>query len=448
MKLTGKILTRLLFFLGTSGLLFVMGGEISQGQMTSPTLPSQPLPPNPLEIQEPDPLFPQIPVNPENLTPQEREKILEILKQLDLQALELLQKGDSLNAFVLWNRQLRLSRALGISSEIQVLNRVGQVAWEQNQRTQIEWIRQRLQEILTQELERTPLDLKTLENLGLTFQQVRAQSDAISVYQTIIQDSRKQADLLREGEALRTLGKINIEWLRYGKAAAVYEELLQLIQSHREFFNEAFSQYQLQQATNNPPPKSGQENPSISPPLIAPPNEEETLKNLAYAHEQSRNYLASISTYEKLIALYTNQQKLDLIPRLQMLIASNYESLGQNNLASQYYQEAYALSMTVQQFSQATDALEKLANLYLNQKQWESSLKIYQMQLNVNRQSYNTYGMMMSYDKIGQVYVQLKQEQDALMAFQNGLRLANQLGYGQEVFEKKIDKINRRLRKN
>lgn len=430
----------------TSSTLFCLsqrGGVLAESQKED--LPPSTLSPNTLEIQTSEPIIPNLPENPENLTPLQREQVKETLEKLDLEALGYSQLGNPLKAFQLWHQEWMLSRYLGTVTEIQTLSRIAQISWEQGQKIEVQLIRQRLETILTESLAKNPVNLEHLQLLASAFQQTRSKADAVMVYQKIIELAHEKEDILTKGKALKSLGNIHLKWLSYEKAAVVYEDLARLIQENREAFLTAYLEFQSPPTTPAPSGNSAI-TPTNTPTPEAPPTEEETLKNLVYVYDQSGKSLQAIASLEKLIAFYTNLQNLKPIPTLKSAIASHYQSLGKRNLASQYYQESYTLAIGIQQFAIASEALEKLANLYSSQKQWEAALKIYQMQLTINQQSYNLYGTMSSYDKIGQMYVQMKQDKKALNAFQEALQIANQLGHGQEIFTQKIAKINRRLK--
>lgn len=56
--------------------------------------------------------------------------------------------------------------------------------------------------------------------------------------------------------------------------------------------------------------------------------------------------------------------------------------------------------------------------------------------------SYNYYGLMRVYDKIGEIYLERKQYQPALEAFQQGFILARSLNYKQDHFLSQIQRVN------
>lgn len=396
--------------------------------------------PNPLEITTPDPLLPNPPTQGESLSPEQSLELATALDQLNLEALALLQAGDAVKALETWNRELRLRRYLGPLAEMAALGQVGKVMLDNGQRVEVQFITQRLLVLQKELMSQESVDLEQLQALGLALQQVQAKGPSVEVYQKIIESARSRQDVIGEAETLRTIAKIHLKWLNYEKAAAVYEELADLIQEHRDLFL-------VNAAAPNPTPARGSSTASTDqtqPVPEAPPTEEESLKQLAYIYTQARKPLQAIAVREKLIALYLNQQNIRAVPPLKMAIAAAYEALEQRNLASQYYQEAYNLAVADQQYAQASDALEKLAMLYRSQKQWEAAIKIYQMDLVIQEQAYNLYGLMNAYDQMGDVYKELKDDRRALEAFLKGLEVARKLNHREEYFAKKIQKLNNR----
>ncbi|MEG4082074.1 tetratricopeptide repeat protein [Microcoleus sp. POL10_C6] len=411
--------------------LWLCAGSIASAQTNSPGLDQ--FSPNPLEITTPDPLTPAN----ESLSSTQRDELTAALEELNLEAAAKLQAGDGAGAFEIWFRELRLRRYLGPAAEIAALSRVGSVAWSNGKNLELQLITKRLQAIQKQVKSQVPLNTELLPVFAAAFQQVRAKGPTVEVYQEILENARQNQDILAQGQILKAIGLIHINWLSYDKAAPVYEELATLIQENRDLFaaNSAV-QSSAVVAGNGAPPQP-----------VTPPTEVETLRQLAYVYQQSKQPLKAIAAREKLASVYLNLQNPSAIPPLKIAIASDYQTIGQINLAAQYYQEAYNLAVPIQQYAQASEALDKLALLYRSQKQWEQTLRIYQMQLLLEERAYNFYGLMNTYDKIGQVYQEMKAYDKALESYQKGLEVAKKLGHRQEYFAKKIQKVNKQLQK-
>lgn len=410
---------------------WLCASSIASAQTTPPGLDQ--FSPNPLEITTPDPLTP----TNEPLSSTQRDELSVALDGLNLEALAKLQAGDGVGAFDIWFRELRLRRYLGPAVEIAALSRVGSVAWSNSKTIELQFITQRLQVIQKQVKSQVPVDIDLLRVLAAAFQQVRAKGPTIEVYQQILDNARQQQDILAEGQTLKAMGLIHINWLSYEKAAAVYEELASLIQENRALFA-------ANSVVSTPPVVAGN---GASPVAVTPPTEVDSLRQLAYVYHQSKQHLKAIAAREKLVSVYMNLQNPNAVPPLKIAIAADYETLGQINLAAQYYQEAYNLAVPIQQYGNASEALEKLALLYRSQKQWEPTLRIYQMQLLLEERAYNLYGLMNAYDNLGQVYQEMKTYNKALEAYQKALDVAKRLGHRQEYFDKKILKVNKQLQR-
>lgn len=388
-------------------------------------LPNQ-FTPNPLLQSEPDPMLPEAPESG-ILRDDVREELAAELDKLNAEATTLLAGGDMLTAFETWNRELRLRRYLGTGEELAALQRVAAIAWDINQRLQIRWITQRLEEILLEIESEETVNLELLQRLGLTFQQVRAQERSLEVYEQILDIAQEQENAELEEQTLATVAQIHLNWLDYENAAFAYEKLLD---------------FQLEKSLNFDSETEIQ----IPPATTAIPTQLQSLRQLAFIYDRSGQALKAITAKERLASLYRQEQNLEPVPDIQIEIASDYQELGNFNLASQYYQEAYTLAQSIQQFYSASEALEKLAALYLSQDRKEAALEIYQVQLLMDREFYNVYGMMNTYDRMGQIYSQLEDDLRAKNSFERGLQLARQLGgYREDYFLGKLDKINRRF---
>jgi len=411
--------------------LWLCAGSIASAQTNPPALDQ--FSPNPLEITTPDPLAPAN----ESLSSTQRDELTAALEELNLEAATKLQAGDGAGAIEIWFRELRLRRYLGPAAEIAALSRVGSVAWSNGKNLELQLITKRLQAIQKEVKSQVPLNTELLPAFAAAFQQVRAKGPTVEVYQEILENARQNQDILAQGQILKAIGLIHINWLSYDKAAPVYEELATLIQENRDLFaaNSAV-QTSAVVAGNGAPPQP-----------VTPPTEVDTLRQLAYVYQQSKQPLKAIAAREKLASVYLNLQTPSAIPPLKIAIASDYQTIGQINLAAQYYQEAYNLAVPIQQYAQASEALDKLALLYRAQKQWEPTLRIYQMQLLLEERAYNFYGLMNTYDNIGQVYQEMKAYDKALESYQKGLDVAKRLGHRQEYFAKKIQKINKQLQR-
>ncbi len=392
--------------------------------------------PNPLESTEPDPLLPNPPTLGELLSPTQQEKLAPALEQLNTDATNLLQQGNFLDAFNLWTRELRLQRYFGFLAEVSALQRVGLVAWENGERLYLQFLVERLNNILQEVKTPESVDVELLQVLGSAFKDVRVKESAIDVYQTLLNYARQQEDLLAQEQALNEIGQVYLNWLDYPPAATAYEELLQTQQQIKLLRD---------QGILPPPPPPAKSQDQTGSETINQPSEVESLQQLAFIYEQLQNPLKAIAAKEQLVGYYFSQQNLLPIPSLKLAIGLDFEKLGQLQQASLNYQEAYGLATSIQQFANASEALGKLAQLYRTQQQNKTALELYQAQLLINQQSYNFYGMMNSYDNMGQIYFEDKAYQRALSAFQKGLEVAQRLKYREDYFLEKIKIVNRQI---
>lgn len=67
--------------------------------------------------------------------------------------------------------------------------------------------------------------------------------------------------------------------------------------------------------------------------------------------------------------------------------------------------------------------------------------------MQADEQAVNVYGMMNTYDQIGQINLKRGNYSEALKAFQNGLELAQQLQYQEDYFSQQIALVDKQISK-
>jgi len=373
--------------------------------------PLEEFPVNPLEIQTIDPLLPHS-VDKQPLTPIERQKLEIDLDDLNQKAAAKLAIGDKLEAFTIWNRELRLRRVLGSLPEVNALSRVGMMAWRTNTTLEVQLITQRLQKIQQQVLLQKTTDLNLLQSLGAAYQQVRSPKDALIVYNQILTAVRSQGNATAEAETLLAMAQVHLSWFDYPQAAATYEQLLTLATAKGDRVSEV-----------------------------------SYLQELAFIYEQAKQPEESVKVRSRLAEYYTNSKNQTEIPGLKLAIGSNYESLAKTDptlvqSAFKSYQEAYQTAWGMQQYARAADALRSLIALYRQQGQRDEAINTSQILIQAEVQATDTYGLMNTYDQLGQMHVEKNEYPQALEAFQRGLELAQQLNYQQSYFTEQIQKVS------
>ncbi len=362
--------------------------------------------PNPLLQEIADPLLPQ-PPRPLNVA--ERTQLVAALAVMDAEANALLAAGNAPAAFELWNRVLRLHRALGSLEEVQALGRIGEIAWRETETTQVRWIAERLQAL--QEQATSSQNTALLAAIGQAYLQLRDQKLALGVYTPLLAESRQQRNFAQEQTTLLTIARLYLNWLDYANAANAYQELITSVRSY--------------------PPTTP--NPELTPIAL--------LQQLAYIYQQDRQFQAAIPVLQELITTAQAQQRLEPIPGWLVELADSHQAIAQLEAAALRYQDAYTLAIAQQQFARASDALNKLALLYQSQNQPDAALQVYQVLLDVGQRSYDYYGMMNTYDQIGQIQLNLRAYSQAIGAFQQGLALAQQLRFREEYFHQRLQSI-------
>ena len=294
------------------------------------------VPPNPLDEETPDPLFPD---RTRRLGELGREELRSTLDALSVEANQLLVQKKADDAFKLWFRELRLRRILGDREEIFALARIGEIAWQNNRTRDLRDITERLQKIqiniapptnptnpnptnptnppptdslpTSESILTTPSESRAELNeyLALAYQVVRSPQLALSIYEPRLQQLRDaQASLennpLEGFKTLNSIGLIHLDWFRYEKASRTYSELLQLARLTNDRSLEAL--YLIQ---------------------------------LTYIAEQRRTYKDAIAFLEALLKLYATQPEIQ--PALYLRLAENQDADRAFEPAETHYRRAF-----------------------------------------------------------------------------------------------------------
>ncbi len=385
---------------------------------------------NPLEIQEADPL---IPTRDRPLSPLERRDLIAALDALNLQATALHKAGEREQAYDIWFRELRLRRFLGLVPELQALGRVGSIVWGDSRVSEVRWIAERLDTVLTQ-AQTLPLRKPTtpdavlangkppvslpgttvtqenriavLEALGAAYQQIRFPQRAVAAYELILADASERGDAEKIEQTQITLAQLYLGWFKYPEATAIYQALLATAQNREDVRSQI-----------------------------------RYLTTLAYIHEQAKQPDQAIPYQVQLVELYQKLKQAEPLPLLYIRLGDNYQLANRFDLAEQSYQTAYKLAQPQLQFGNASEALQKLGALYRANDRLDAALRVYTFLLDVEQLAYNAYGTMNAYDQLGQIYLLKQENPQALAAFQRGLQVARQLSYREDYFLTQIQKL-------
>lgn len=358
---------------------------------------------NPLLVDFKDELLPTI---NRDLTGLEIKKIQAKINDLDTLALEESQAGNDDIAFALWYRSINLSRALGTKEEILMITKVGKIAWDKSRNEDINFLNERL---LKLELEHTKDNNINPEYLPLfidAYEAIHNLDRSIAINQQNLKISRENNDISSIKIALEKLGRFYLAKFDYFRAEPIYQELLNIARLEVDYLAEGVYLRQLAE---------------ISGQIVNPENA------IKYKQELAKIYLEN-----------ENLLKLSLI---KISIGDDYKSLKKPDESAQSYQEAFSLAWSLQKYSIAGDALQKLANLYQEYEQLDSALQIYQELIKLQQLSYNHYGLMKSYESMGIIYKQKEDYSSALKSYEKALGLARSLSHQENHFLTKIGEL-------
>ncbi|MEM7760034.1 MAG: tetratricopeptide repeat protein, partial [Cyanobacteria bacterium P01_A01_bin.40] len=351
---------------------------------------NQPANPNPLaaEINLSDPVIPAG-YGQRELSPFETYRIEKTIAELDQSAKAELAQGNQDRAFELWYRQLKLVRALNQETEIEALGTIGGIAWQENRGLEVRNIAERLIALEAEVSTTKGLSLNLLRQFSDAYQQVRYLGRAIQIQTKITQASRRQDNynLAVERANFEVLGELYLAKFDYRNAAKIYQSLLSLTDS---------PQAELPTETKR----------------------EQYLKTLISIYDRTAQTNQAIATKKRLAEHYSATKQSTQIPELEIEIARDYETLNQLPQAVAAYNQTWKMASQTQQLAIADLALTRLGELHQEAEQIDLAIAAYSNLIRIQQQSYNYYGLINTYDILGQIYLESNQKAKAQESFQ------------------------------
>ena len=110
-------------------------------------------------------------------------------------------------------------------------------------------------------------------------------------------------------------------------------------------------------------------------------------------------------------------------------------------MAVPQYQAAYRQALSQNQTVEAEAVVAELTELYGRANRWQEVRYLYEQQILVNRLSYNAYGIMTTFARLGEWHEDRGDIAGAIAAYQEGLILAHHLGHRQGDFTWRIQRL-------
>lgn len=358
------------------------------------------------EFTEPrDPLLPEVPIL-RPLSPLEKLELAAALDELAAEAEQLFLAGEIELAFQTWIREVRLRRILGYEEEIAAMQRVGLRAWENSRAQETQLLTLRLREMQTELLSQEPLNIELLEAVAATFEVLRDVDSAIEVYETLVVRAAQAGDRAERLRLLENLASLRENWFRFEAAAATYQTLLT---SLSDGGNDARRVAYLQGIIRN--------------------------------YEAAGDLRSAIDYQRRLVRQYEQMAQPRPIPMVTLALARNHRALNNLSQAQSFYSTTYSAALALGQTDVASEALQDLAEIYLAQDKTEDVLYLYQQRLAVERLSYNGYGLMQTFGKLGEFYEAEGDPEAAIAAYKEALILAKHLDHRDAFFELRLQQL-------
>jgi tetratricopeptide (TPR) repeat protein len=375
---------------------------------------------NPLNDEPLDPLLPETPIR-RPLSPLEQYQLEQDLDELALVA-EAIAAGDALpedapidlgpgeelpDPNAIWMREVRLRRLLEVEKELQAIQRVAQWMRDRNSTQELQLLAARLREIQQGLDPSISTDRTRLIELAEIYAILGEVEDAAVIRRALANQALVVGDEEEFQNQLEILADLQAAWFYFDDAAATYGELLALAQ--------------LEPSRNN---------------------ETQYLQAQIYNLEQAQEFAAALAAQQQLLAIYNGAAIFwPRVPALQHDIAENYRIQGNLSEASRYFRSAYANALAQTQLNLAAEAIRSLSSIYLSLERWEDVRYLYEQLILVERRANNAFGLMETYDSLGQLYEQLEQPTDALAAYREGLVMARALDHRVGYFEAQVDRL-------
>ncbi|MBT9313250.1 tetratricopeptide repeat protein [Leptothoe kymatousa] len=391
---------RIFGFLGT--LVLAIAGTLSlpaYAQRIDPVLLDAFLT-DPLVAEPKDPLVPDTTVE-RTLSPLELYEIELELFQMDAQAQQLLLDGQSDEAFALWIREVQLRRLFGVEAELEALERIGQQAWNGQRDQEIRLMAARVKRIWL--AEKAIASLERVETLARIAQILRMRDTSTEIYQQLI--AMTAAEDQHAWQVV--LADHYLQWFDFANAAQLYTTLAERAKTQGNTLERT-----------------------------------EYLKHLIYSHQEAKQYAQALPAQAELLSLYRTTGQSDREPPLEIDMARNFRAMGVYSKAVDYYQLAYATAQKLELYGHVSTVLKDLGDLYAEQGLTNEALSIYNLLVRAEQQAYNQFGILEAYDRLGQLYLNIGDTENALIAFRAGVAFSESLQYREAYFRGEVAKLS------
>lgn len=356
---------------------------------------------DPLVAEPKDPLLPTLVVD-RPLSPLELYNLELELFRLDAQARGLLLIDQPSPAFELWIREVQLRRVFGLDAELEALGRIGQQAWNSQRSQEIRLMAVRFQRIW--EAEKMTATLERVETMAAIAQTLRMRDVSTEIYQQLIEMTAADADVQQSWVV--TLAGHYLQWFDFDSAAQLYTQLVESADVQSNTLEH--TQY---------------------------------LQDLIYSYQQAKNYSQALPIQNELLRIYRTTGQNDREPPLEIDIARNFRAIGGYPQALEYYNLAYVTAQSLQLYGHVSTVLRDLGDLYAEQGLINEALTMYNLLVRAEQQAYNQHGILHAYDRLGQLYLNIGDRENALIAFRAGVAFSESLKHREAYFRGEVAKL-------
>ena len=357
---------------------------------------------DPLEADPRDPLLPTTVVD-RPLSPLELYNLELELFRLDEQARALLLTEQPNEAFALWMQEVQLRRVFGLEAELEALTRIAQQAWNAQRAQEIRLMAVRLERIWVAEKETATLE--QVETIAAIAQTLRTRDLSTEIYQQLLVMTAD--DEVAQQEWFVVLASHYLQWFDFANAARLYTDLAATAKIQGNVLEQ--TQY---------------------------------LKDLIFSYQESKEITQALPVQTELLLLYRTTGQYEREPPLEIDIARNFRAIDGDAQAVDYYNLAYVTAQGLQLYGHVSTVLKELGDLYAEQGLTNEALTMYNLLVRAEQQAYNQHGILVAYDRLGQLYLESGDPGNALVAFRAGLAFAESLSYRQPYFTEQVARLS------
>ncbi|MBE9107900.1 tetratricopeptide repeat protein [Nodosilinea sp. LEGE 07298] len=271
----------------------------------------------------------------------------------------------------------------------------------------------------------------TLNNLALVYHGLGRYSEAIEVYQQVLEFHRGISDRHNEMTALNNLGTVYASIGEYTQAIEVYQQSLQTARDINSRSQEATALNNLgmvyeQQGRYPEALELFQTGLAITQDIGDPSTEASLLAHIGGVYKDQGKLTEALDLYQTSLDIRQQLGEADNTNLNNMALIHHEQ--GHNEKALEYLYQALDITRTTGDRTAEASALGNIAALYATQADYAKALEVQQHAASIRQELGGGPNQVSALAGLGQIYVQLGQYDQALTYYQEALQISQEVG--------------------